>query len=48
MLACKLEDLVKTPDIAIFAFTGLIWWRLIRGGPFDVKLIKTEKLREAE
>lgn len=46
MLACKLEDLVKTPDIAIFAFTGLIWWRLIRGGPFDVKLIKTEKLRE--
>lgn len=48
MLACKLGDLVETPDIAIFSFTGLMWWRLIRGGPFEVKLIKSETLRELD
>ena len=48
MLAWKLAKLVETPDIAIFAFMGLIWWRVIRGGPFEVKLIKSEILRELD
>ena len=48
MLACKLAELVETPDIAVFEFTGLIWWRFIRGGPFGVKLIKSETLRELD
>ena len=48
MLANKLAELVETPDIAIFEFTGLIWWRLIQGGPFEVKLIKSESLRELD
>ncbi len=48
MLACKLAELVETPEIAIFEFTHQIWWRLIRGGPFDLKLIKSETLRELD
>lgn len=48
MVACKLAELVECPEIAIFQFTGQIWWRLVRGGPFDVKLLKTETLRELE
>ena len=39
---------MRTPDIALFEFTGLIWWRLVRGGPFEVKLIKSETLRELD
>ena len=48
MLANKLAELIETPDIAFFAFTGLIGWRLVRGGPFAVKLIKSEELRELD
>ncbi len=48
MLANKLAELVETPDIAVFEFTGLIGWRLVRGGPFTVKLIKSEELRELD
>ena len=48
MLANKLAELVEAPDIAIFEFTGLIGWRLVQGGPFAVKLLKTEELRELD
>ena len=48
MLACKLAELVETPDIAIFEFTSQIGWRLIKGGPFGVKLLKSETLRELD
>ena len=48
MLANKLADLVECPDIAIFQFTGQIWWRIVHGGPFKVKLIKSTTLRELD
>ena len=48
MLAHKLAELVESPDIAIFEFISQIGWRLIRGGPFEVKLIKSETLRELD
>ena len=48
MLANKLAELVETPEIAVSEFTGLIGWRLVRGGPFTVKLIKSEELRELD
>lgn len=48
MVAQKLADLIETPDIAIFQFSGVIWWRVVQGGPFEVKLTKSETLRELE
>ena len=48
MLATKLADLVDSPELAIFEMTGLIWWRVIRGGPFGVELIKSKTLREID
>ena len=48
MLVNKLAKLVETPDIAVFKITGLMGWLLVRGGPFAVKLIKSEELRELD
>ena len=48
MLANKLAELVEAPDIAVFEITGLMGWMLVRGGPFAVKLIKSEELRELD
>ena len=48
MLATKLADLVETPEIALFQMTGLLWWRVIRGGPFGVELIKSQTLRDLD
>ena len=48
MLANKLAELVEAPDIAVFEITGLMGWLLVRGGPFAVKLIKSEELRELD
>lgn len=48
LLATKLADLVETPEIALFQLTGLLWWRVIRGGPFGVELIKSQTLRDLD
>ena len=48
MVANKLADLVETPEIAIFAFIGLLRWRLIKGGPFEVKLTESRQVRELD
>ena len=48
ILACKLADLVETPDIAIFALTGYLRWRLVRGGPFEVELTECRQVRELD
>ena len=48
MLANKIADLVKSPDIAIFQFNGLLGWRLVQGGPFEVELTGSRQIRELE
>ena len=48
MVASKLAELIESPDIAIFEFTGLIWWRLVRDGPFEIKLTRSKTLRELD
>ena len=48
MLAHKVADLVETPDIAVFQFTGLLRWRLIKGGPFEVELTESRQVRELD
>ena len=48
MLATKLADLVDTPEIAVFQLTGLLWWRVMRGGPFGVELIRSQTLRDLD
>ena len=48
LLACKIADLVEAPAIAIFTFTGLLWWRLVKGGPFEVELTETRQLRQLD
>ena len=48
LLATKIADLIEAPDIAIFSFTGLLWWRVVKGGPFQVDLTETRQLRQLD
>ena len=48
MLAWKLAELVESPDIAIFKFIGLMRWRLVKGGPFEIELAESRKIRELD
>ena len=48
MVAQKIADLVKSPDMAIFQFTGLQRWRLVKGGPFEVELTESRQVRELD
>ena len=48
LLAVKIADLVESPDIAIFQFTGLLRWSLVKGGPFEVELIKFRQVRQLD
>ena len=48
LLACKIADLIEAPAIAILSFTGLLWWRLVKGGPFQVELTEMRKVRELD
>ena len=48
MLAQKVADLVEGPDAAVFAFMGLMRWRLVNGGPFEVELTDRRQIRELE
>ena len=48
MLADKVADLVETPDIAVFQFTGLLRWRLVKGGPFGIELTESRQVRELD
>ena len=48
LLAAKIADLIEAPDIAIFSFTGLLWWRLVKGGPFQVDLTETRQVRQLD
>jgi len=48
LLAAKIEDLVEAPDIAIFSFFGVLWWRVVAGGPFEVDLIEKHQVRQLD
>ena len=48
MLAQKVADLVEAPDAAVFVFMGLMRWRLVKGGPFEVELTARRQIRELE
>ena len=48
LLANKLAGLVEAPDIAIFSFIGLLWWRLVEGGPFRVDLTGEHQVRQLD
>ena len=48
LLATKIADLIEAPGIAIFSFLGLLWWRLVKGGPFQVELTETRQLRQLD
>ena len=48
LLATKIADLIEAPGIAIFSFFGLLWWRLVKGGPFQVELTETRQLRQLD
>ena len=48
MLAWKLAELVESPDIAIFEFTGLMRWRVVKGGPFEIELTESRHIRELD
>ena len=48
LLATKITDLIEAPDVAIFSFSGLLWWRLVKGGPFQVELTETRQLRQLD
>ena len=48
LLATKIADLVEAPDIAIFSFFGLLWWRVVEGGPFEVDLTEKRQVRQLD
>ena len=48
LVAQKIADLVESPDIAIFVFTGILRWRLVKGGPFEVELNEVRQIRELD
>ena len=48
LLAAKIADLVEAPDIAIFSFFGLLWWRVVEGGPFEVDLTEKRHVRQLD
>ena len=48
LLATKIADLVEAPDIAIFSFFGLLWWRVVEGGPFEVDLTERRQVRQLD
>ena len=48
LLVSKIADLVEAPDTAVFSFTGLLWWRLVKGGPFQVELTQTWQVRQLD
>ena len=48
LVACKIADLVEAPDIAVFSFTGLLWWENVKGSPFEVELTEKRQLRQLE
>ena len=48
MLAHKIAGLVKSPDIAVFEFIGLLGWLLVQGGHFEIELTKLRKIRELD
>ena len=48
ILATKIANLIESPDIAVFEFTGLLRWRLVKGGPFEIELTESRQVRELD
>ena len=48
LLANKIVDLVEAPDIAVFSFFGLLWWRVVAGGPFERELTESRQVRQLD